>query len=240
MTDAALEKTEAPKSDQPAQTEGQQQPRGRRWTGSLPQIAGEHCIDIGNGRYAHFRRDRRFAQVQVMFTAPEGVDPNPGRELTDQFKEQGWTWQPNEPGKPWIFQLEQSTEHDPTARADSHAALHEQFLIIIQEYRQKHGMPLVGDWASLPTIDPKPPEPDSREVFSSFVADQGQRIRAKQKPRSEEKEARAGGVAAEQALGMLDAFASAGAQRFDLTFTDAAGEKVESLSDKGRQPALRY
>ena len=31
---------------------------------------------IGNGRYAHFRRDRRYAQVQVAFTAPEGVDPN--------------------------------------------------------------------------------------------------------------------------------------------------------------------
>jgi hypothetical protein len=32
--------------------------------------------------------------------------------------------------------------------------------------------------------------------------------------------------AAEQALEMLDAFASVGAQRFDITFTDTAGEKV--------------
>ena len=72
----------------------------------MPQVASEDIIDIGNGRYAHFRRDRRFAQVQVTFTAPEGVDPNPGRELTDQFKELGWTWRPNEPGKPWIYQLD--------------------------------------------------------------------------------------------------------------------------------------
>jgi hypothetical protein len=52
------------------------------------------------GRSCHFRRDRRFAQVQVVFTAPEGVDPNPGRELTDQLRELGWTWRSNEPGKP--------------------------------------------------------------------------------------------------------------------------------------------
>jgi hypothetical protein len=31
---------------------------------------------------------------------------------------------------------------------------------------------------------------------------------------------------AQQALDMLDAFASVGAQRFDLTFTDTAGDKV--------------
>src|SRR5580692_11248502 len=37
-----------------------------------------------------------------------------------------------------------------------------------------------------------------------------------------EEETRAGG----QALEMLDAFASVGAQQFDLTFTNAAGEKV--------------
>ena len=84
-------------------------PRGRQWTSSIPQVASEDIIDIGNGRYAHFRRDRRFAQVQVAFTAPEGVDPNPGRELTDQFKELGWTWWPNEPGKPWIYQLDKSS-----------------------------------------------------------------------------------------------------------------------------------
>ena len=71
-------------------------PRGRRGSGSLPHIASEDDIDIGDGRYAHFRRDRRFQQVQVAFTAPEGVDPNPGRELTDQFKELGWTWRSEE------------------------------------------------------------------------------------------------------------------------------------------------
>ena len=34
---------------------------------------------------------------------------------------------------------------------------------------------------------------------------------------------------ARQALGMLQTFASVGAQRFDLTITDAAGEKVSFL-----------
>jgi len=77
-------------SEQPRQADSQHQPRGRQWTSSIPQIACEDVIHIGNGRYAHFRRDRRFAQVQVTFTAPEGVDPNPGRQLTDQFKELGW------------------------------------------------------------------------------------------------------------------------------------------------------
>ena len=51
----------------------------RQWT-SIPQIASEDVIALGNGRYAHFRRDRRFAQVQVVFTAPQGVDTNPGRD----------------------------------------------------------------------------------------------------------------------------------------------------------------
>jgi DGQHR domain-containing protein len=50
---------------------------------------------------------RRFAQVQVTFTAPEGVDPNPGRELTDQFKELGWTWRGKEPTKPWVYRMAQ-------------------------------------------------------------------------------------------------------------------------------------
>lgn len=226
MTDAALEKTEAPEQEQEAQPDGNKQPRGRQWTRVLPQIAGEDCIDIGDGRYAHFRRDRRFVQVQVMFTAPEGVDPNPGRELTDQFKEQGWTWRPNDPGKPWIYQLDQSSEGDPTARGDSRDALHEQFLLIIQEYRHKHGMPLVGGWKSLPEIDPRPPDADRRLLSSGSVADQAEQISEKQMPRSEEEEARAGGGAAEPALEMLDAFASVGAGRFDLTFTDAAGEKT--------------
>ena len=102
IDDAPLEKTEAAQGndltqletrepEQPAQTDGQELPRGRQWISSLPQVACEDSIHIGNGRYAHFRRDRRFAQVQLAFTAPEGVDPNPGRELTDQFKELGWT-----------------------------------------------------------------------------------------------------------------------------------------------------
>src|SRR5262249_55278975 len=147
VIDSALEKTEARKPEQPAQTDGREPPRRRQWTSSLPQVAGEDIIDIGNGRYAHFRRDRRFAQVQVVFTAPEGVDPNPGRELTDQFKELGWTWRGKEPGKPWTFQLEKSSRDDPTARGDSRDALHEQFLIIIQEYREKHGMPPTIGWS---------------------------------------------------------------------------------------------
>jgi hypothetical protein len=88
---------------QPAQTDRQVQPRRRQWTSSIPQVASEDIIAIGNGRYAHFRRDRRFAQVQVTFTAPEGIDPNPGRELTDPFKALGWTWRSHEPEKPWIY-----------------------------------------------------------------------------------------------------------------------------------------
>ncbi len=215
MIDAALEKTEAREQEQP--------PR-RQWTSSLSQVASEDIIDIGNGRYARFRRDRRFAQVQVAFTAPEGVDPNPGRELTDQFKEQGWTWREREPGKPWIYQLEKSSEDDPTARGDSRDALHEQFLILIQEYRQKRGMPPTIGWVSL-TENNEAPNAD-RLLSSSSVADQAERISEKQKPRSEEKETRAGGGTAGQALEMLDAFASVGVQRFDITFTDAAGEKI--------------
>ncbi len=214
MTDAAPEKTAAREREQP---------RKRKWTSSIPQIACEDCIDIGNGRYAHFRRDRRFAQVQVTFTAPEGVDPNPGRELTGQFKEQGWTWRPNEPGKPWVYQLEQSSEHDPTARGDCRDALHEQFLIIIQEYRQKHGMPPTIGWESLAESDQAP---NADRLFSGGLADQTEQISEEQKPRSEEEETRAGGGAAGPALEMLDAFASVGAERFDLTFTDAAGEKI--------------
>lgn len=38
--------------------------------------------------------------------------------------------------------------------------------------------------------------------------------------------------AAQQALEMLDAFASVGAERFDVTFTDAAGHKVAFHSDR--------
>jgi hypothetical protein len=222
VTDGALEKV---KSREPEQLNGRKQPRRRQWTSSVPQVASEDCIDIGNGRYAHFRRDRRFAQVQVTFTAPEGVDPNPGRELTDQFKEQGWIWRPDEPGKPWIFQLEQSSEHDPTARGDSRDALHEQFLIIIQEYRQKHGMPPTIGWENLAEIN-MALNAGGRLPSSSSAADQAEPISEKQKPRSEEQETRAGGGAAGPALEMLDAFESVGAERFDITFTDAAGEKA--------------
>ena len=46
------------------------------------------------------------------------------------------------------------------------------------------------------------------------------------------KETRAGGGAAEQAMEMLDAFASVGAERFDLTFTDIAGDKVAFRSSQ--------
>jgi hypothetical protein len=221
-----LAQPEAREPEQPAQTDGQEPPRGRQWTSSLPQVAGEDIIDIGNGRYAHFRRDRRFAQVQVTFTAPQGVDPNPGRELTDQLKELGWTWRPNAPGKPWIYQLEKSSRDDATARGDSRDVLHEQFLIIIQEYRQKHGMPLTIGWESLAERD-QAANADRRVLSSGSVTDQASQSREEPKSRSEKKEARAGGGdAAGPAQEMLDAFASVGAQRFDITFTDTAGEKV--------------
>src|SRR5690348_662619 len=126
---------DSPGPDHPAEQplpDGQEQHRRRQWVRSLPHVVGEDIVAIGNGRFAHFRRDRRFAQVQVAFTAPQGVDPDPGRALTDQFTELGWTWRGNEPGKPWIYQLEKSSEHDPTARGDSRDALHEQFLLLIQ------------------------------------------------------------------------------------------------------------
>ena len=232
--DTALEKTgsargsdltqppEARELVQPTQTDGQEQPHARQWTSSIPQIASEDIIDIGKGRYAHFRRDRRFAQVQVTFTAPEGIDPNPGRELTDQLKEQGWTWRGEEPGKPWIYQLEKSSPDDLTARGDSRDVLHEQFVIIIQEYREKHGMPPTLGWQSSTNGDPPPRNDDRRCIPYSSLADPSVTISEKQKLPSEEEETRA----AEPAAAMLDAFASVGAQRLDLTFTDAAGEKV--------------
>ena len=225
MIDDALEKTNAmPGGDpaQPTQAGGQEPPHTRRWTSSIPQIASEDIIDIGNGRYAHFRRDRRFAQVQVVFMAPEGVDPNPGRELTDQFKELGWRWREREPGKPWIYQLDKSSPDDPTARGDSHDALHEQFVIIIQEYRQKHGMPPTSGWQSLTKSDTKSRNDDRRCLSLGSVAAPASNLCEDKMLPSEKIETRAGGAAGE----MLDAFASVGAQRFDLTFTDAEGEKV--------------
>jgi len=225
MIDETLEKAKVVRgndSAQPAQADGQEQIHARRWTSSIPQVASEDIIGIGNGRYAHFRRDRRFAQVQVTFTAPEGVDPNPGRELTDQFKELGWTWREREPGKPWMYQLDKSSKDDPTARGDSRDALHEQFVIIIQEYRQRHGLPPTSGWQSLTKSDTTPRNDDRRCLFSKSVVDPALSISEKQMPPSEKRETRAGGPAAE----MLDAFASVGAQRFDLTLTDAVGEKV--------------
>jgi hypothetical protein len=102
--------TDASANPQQAQTDGQEPPHARQWTSSIPQVASEDIIEIGNGRFAHFRRDRRFAQVQVTFTSPQGVDPNPGLELADQFKELGWTWRSNKPGKPWIYRLDKSSK----------------------------------------------------------------------------------------------------------------------------------
>ena len=151
MNDAAPEMAGEGEADDltPPDTKEPVQPRRRRWTRRLPQVVSDDIIDIGNCRFARFRRDRRFAQVQVVFTAPEGVDPDPGRELTDQFKELGWTWRPQEPGKPWVYPLDKSTGYDPTARGDSRDVLHEQFLLILQEYREKQGMPPTLDWWSL-------------------------------------------------------------------------------------------
>jgi hypothetical protein len=207
---------------QPTQANAQEQPHVRELSSSIPQVASEDIIDIGNGRYARFRRDRRFARVQVTFTAPEGVDPNPGRELTDQFKELGWTWREREPGKPWIYQLDKSSPDDPTARGDSRDALHEQFVIIIQEYRQKHVLPPTLGWQSLTTSDTTSRNDDRHCLSSGSAAAPMPSLCEDKMPQSAKRETRAGGAALE----MLDAFASVGAQRFDLTITDAAGEKV--------------
>ncbi|MGH7171541.1 MAG: hypothetical protein ACRELG_14795, partial [Gemmataceae bacterium] len=127
-----------------------------------------------------------------------------------------------EPGQPWIYQLEKSSPDDPNARGDSRDALHEQFLIIIQEYRQKHGLPPTIGWQILADSDTKPRNDDRHCISSGSVADQPVRIIERQIPPSEKRETRAGGPALE----MLDAFASVGAQCFDLTLTDPAGEKV--------------
>jgi hypothetical protein len=210
-------------AQQPTLTDTQEQPSGRRWISSIPQVASEDVIHIGNGHYAHFRRDRRFAQVHLMFTAPQGVDPNPGRELTDHFKELGWTWRSKEPGKPWIYQLDKSSPDDPTARGDSRDALHEQFLIIIQEYRQKHGMATTIDRQSLANGNMKQSNADRHSPSNYAVADQPLNIPERQKLPSTDRETRGGG---DEAAELLDAFTSVGAKRFDLTLTDAAGEKV--------------
>jgi hypothetical protein len=217
-----LAQTDARAPEEPAQTDGQKQPRASQWTSSIPRVASEDIIHIGNVRYAHFRRDRRFAQVQVVFTAPQGVDPNPGRELTGQFKELGWIWREKEQGKPWIYRLEKSSKHDPAARGDSRDALHEQFLIIIQEYRQKHGLPPTLGWQRLVDSGTNNRNDDRRcRLGSTVAAPESSRCEDKMPP-SQKRETRAG----RPELEMLDAFASVGAQRFDLTLTDAGGEKV--------------
>lgn len=184
-----------------------------------PLSFSEDVIALGEGRYAHFRRHRRFAQVQVVFTAPPGIDPNPGRELTDRFKEQGWQWRESEPDQPWTYQLDPSTPADPTARGDCHDALHEQFVDIIQEFRHRRGLPptLEGwrpfgdDAPSLISASPLPADDPSRDQHPPSVENPP--------PKSAE-EARAGAAA------MLDAFASVGAQHLDLTLTDVGGGKV--------------
>ncbi len=124
---------------------GTPEPRRRQQGDRHRQVFSEDVVAIGEGRYAHFRRSRRYNQVQVAFSAPEGIDPNPGREITSQLEELGWKWRPADPGQPWTYQLEKPTSEDATARGDSRDVLHEQFLDIILEYREKHGMPpLVG------------------------------------------------------------------------------------------------
>ena len=109
--------------------------------------------------------------------------------------------------------------------------LHELFLIIIQEYRQKRGMPPTIGWESLAESD-HAPNADRRPLSGGSVNDQAATLGEKQTLPSEEKETRAGGGAAEQAMEMLDAFASVGAERFDLTFTDIAGDKVAFRSSQ--------
>jgi hypothetical protein len=197
----------------------------RTWTSSLPQVTGEDIIDIGHGRFAHFRR-RGLAQVQVMFTAPAGVDPDPGPELTGQFKEQGWTCAEEKPGKPWVFQLDEPSEDDPFAHEDSRAVLHEQFLIIINEYRQHHELAPTSGWQTLFTSDVELQNSERGGFSSTFLADQSYTSGEEQKPKAEKQGTRAGGGAAGPAE-MLDAFASVGAERVDLTLTDAGGKKVE-------------
>jgi hypothetical protein len=232
MQNPAMAQPMTRETGQPAQADGQKQPHDRQWTSSIPQIASEDIIAIGNGRYAHFRRDRRFAQVQVVFTAPQGVDPNPGRELTDEFKDLGWTWEPLKPDKPWTYQLDKSSEHDPTARGDSRDVLHEQFLLIIHEYREKHGLPPTLGWSGQLQSDGKGQNPGHGRLSARSAAEQVANIGEDKRPKSERQETRAGGSAAEAAAEMLDALASVGVEGFDLTFTDIAGEKIAFRSNQ--------
>ena len=170
-----------------------QEHHDRQSTTSLPQVFTEDTIDIGNGRRAHFRRDRRYAQVQVAFTAPKGIDPNPGRELTDQFKELGWTWQSRLLGKPWVHQLDRSTPDDPTARGDSRDVLHEQFLLIIQEYRVKHGMTPFLDGFSEGITEPHVRNPEQSGCDGGNLLARTGRTIERQEVRSEKRRNTGGG-----------------------------------------------
>lgn len=147
--------------------------------------------------------------LDLSMNTEKGVDPNPGRELTDQFKELGWTWRCKDPGKPWIYQIKTSSSDDSTARGDSCDALHEQFLMLIQEYREKQDFPPMSEWRSLADGDTKGENADGHCTSSSSVADPVAKISERQMPPSPKRETRAGGPA----LRMLDAFASVGAQR---------------------------
>jgi hypothetical protein len=114
-------------------------------------------------------------------------------------------------------------------------------LIVIHEYRQKHGMPEPISSRNLRKSNRTVPHADRPWPSGSSAADQAECISEGQTPPSEKKETRAGGSAAGDALEMLDAFSSVGAQRFDLTFTDIAGRKIafrgnRSLGELG--PAL--
>lgn len=145
---------------------------------------------------------------------------NPGRELTDQFKEQGWAWRPNDSGKPWVYRLEKSSEFDPTARGDSRDALHEQFLLILQEYRVKHGMPPTLGWESMAESDTKGRDKDRGDVSSSPVVEPAVIIVEEQIPQPTKQEARGGSAGDARRLRQR------GAARFDVTFTDAGSDKV--------------
>jgi hypothetical protein len=89
-------------------------------------------------------------------------------------------------------------------------------------------MPPTSSWRSLAESDTKSRNADGHWLSSSAVTDQAAEICEEQKLPSSEEETRAGGPAA----AMLDAFASVGAERFDLTLTDTAGEKVVFRSNR--------
>lgn len=84
-------------------------------------------------------------------------------------------------------------------------------------------MPPIRSWQNFVDGHRISPSVYQRRFTNKTNADQAATISEKQKLPSQQRETRGGGVAAAE---MLDAFASAGAQRFDLTFTDVAGKKV--------------